>query len=272
MVEGTILSRRDTGVSAAARRLRDEPRDRRQDDRREALVIVALLAAVHHDPSAVTSAVTPPPSPSVVVATGAAVTVLVSGLWALVGHVITIAHEGAHAATALVLGGRVRRVTLNANRDGSTLSQGALFRFPVTAAGYVGPSAFGLAGSALLAHGRAATVLWISLVLLGLLLLSSMNWFGRFLVVSIGGVLFLALRNGSDDVRTLVACALVWLLLIGGVAHVWKHRGGGADFADLRSMTFLVPAVVWAGLALLAACAALVTGGAWLIGALAPPF
>jgi Peptidase M50B-like len=234
-------------------------------------MVAELLGAAqdaHHSGAAATS----PPSQAVVVSTGLVVTALVAGLWALAGHVIVLAHEGAHAATTVLLGGRVRRITLSSNREGATLSQGAALRFPVTAAGYIGPSAFGLAGSALLARGFADSVLWISLVLLGLLLVTSMNWFGRFLVVAVGAGLFLTLRDGSPAVRTVVACAWVWLLLIGGLAHVWKHRAGGADFVRLGSITFVLPAFVWAGLALVATSAALVAAAAWMLGALSPPF
>jgi hypothetical protein len=236
--------------------------------------MVAGLLAVAQDahPSVTTAAATPPPSQAVVVGTGIVVAGLVAGLWALTGHVIVLAHEGAHAATTVLLGGQVRRIILNSNQEGATLSQGAALRFPVTAAGYVGPSAFGLAGSALLARGFADAVLWISLVLLGLFLVTSMNWFGRFLVVAVGAGLFVTLQDGSPVVRTIVACAWVWLLLIGGLAHVWKHRAGGADFVHLGSMTFVVPAFVWAGLALTAAAAALLVGGAWMLGAAMPPF
>jgi hypothetical protein len=212
-----------------------------------------------------------PPSTAVAVVAGGVAVLLVLGVWSLIGHVITIAHEGAHAAATLLLGGRVTQVRLNRDRTGSTASRSPLLQFPVTAAGYLGPSVFGLAGSALLVHGKPDAVLWITLVLLALLLLSTANWFGRFVLVVVGAGLFLVATQAPAGVRLLVACVWVWVLLVGGVLHVWDHRHGGADFAAMRSMTFVVPAVVWAALAFVAAVAALLVGGAWLIGVTAPP-
>jgi hypothetical protein len=212
------------------------------------------------------------PSITTVLVGGVIAVVLVLGVWSLVGHVITIAHEGAHAVAAVLLGGRITEVRLNRDLTGSTRWANAVLQLPVAAAGYLGPSAFGLVGSVLIVHGRSDAVLWISLVLLGLLLLSTANWFGRFAVVLTGAALFLTLQQGSAGVRVVVACAWVWLLLIGGLLHVWNHRHGGADFADLRRMTFVVPPFVWAGFALLVASFALVVGGAWLVGAATPPF
>jgi hypothetical protein len=238
-----------------------------------AVTVGELLAtAAHQGQHATATAANAAPSTAVVVIAAAIAAVLVLGLWSLTGHVITIAHEGAHAVMAVLLGARISQVRLNRDRTGSTMSTRALVQLPVAAAGYIGPSAFGLAGSGLIMHGKADAMLWISLVLLGLLLLTTANWFGRFILVVIGAMLFATLQQGSPGVRLLVACAWVWLLLIGGLLHVWHHRRGGADFADLRRMTLVVPAFVWAGFALAAASAALVTGGAWLVGAAGPPF
>lgn len=242
------------------------------------MVATLLAASAHSGPGVIASgairvtAAGAPPSIATVVVSGAIAAILVLGLWSLVGHVITIAHEGAHAVTAVLLGGRITEVRLNRDRTGSTTSANALLRVPVAAAGYLGPSAFGLVGSILIVHGKADGVLWISLVLLGLLLLTTANWFGRFVVVLTGGVLFVTLHDGSAGARLLVACAWVWLLLIGGLLHVWNHRHGGRDFADLRRMTRIVPPFVWAGVTLVVASIALVASGTWLVGAATPPF
>jgi hypothetical protein len=236
--------------------------------------MVALLLDApdqgRHAAAAVSAAAGASPSLAVVALAAGIAAVLVLGMWSVTGHVIMIAHEGAHAVMAVLLGGKITEVRLNRDRTGSTASTRALVRLPVAAAGYIGPSAFGLVGSGFIVRGKADAVLWISLALLGLLLVTTANWFGRFVVIVTGAVLFLALQQGSVGVRLLVACAWVWVLLIGGVLHIWHHRRGGADFADMRRMTLVVPAFVWAGLALVAASAALVTGSAWLVGAAHP--
>jgi hypothetical protein len=234
-------------------------------------LIAGALQARHEQAAAVSIAATAPPSVTVVSVAGAIAAVLVLGLWSVTGHIITIAHEGAHAATAVLLGGKVTEVRLHRDRTGSTTSARALLALPVAAAGYLGPSAFGLLGSGLIVHGRPDVVLWISLALLGLLLVTTANWFGRFVVIITAALLFVTLHEGSPTVRLLVACAWVWVLLIGGLLHVWRHRRGGVDFAIMHSITGVVPAFFWAGLALAVTAAALVTGGAWLVGAATPP-
>jgi len=237
------------------------------------MVVMPMVASGRHAHDLVVSAGSAVPlSTTAAIAGGVIAAVLAFGLWSFSGHVITIAHEGGHAVAALLLGGRILQVRLNPDRSGSTASSAALLQLPVTFAGYVGPSAFGLVGCLLLVHGRADAVLWVSLVLLALLLLTTANWFGRFVLVVVGAALVATLLRGSPDTRVLIACAWVWLLLIGGVLHVWDHRRGGADFAAMRAMTTLVPAGVWAWITVLTSVAALLLGGAWLLGAAAPPF
>lgn len=237
-------------------------------------MITAPIAGLREAVEAMVAASIPatvPPSSTVVVVAGAIAAVLVLGLWSITGHIITIAHEGAHAAVAVLLGGKVTEVRLHRDRTGSTTSGRALLVLPVAAAGYLGPSVFGLLGSGLIVHGRPDLVLWTSLALLFLLLLTTANWFGRLVVITTGALLLATLYQGSPGLRLLVACAWVWVLLIGGLLHVWRHRRGGVDFMIMHSITGVVPAFLWAGLALVATAAALVLGGAWLVGAATPP-
>lgn len=212
-----------------------------------------------------------PPSLAVVIGTGVLVVVLVVLLWSVVGHLVTFAHEGGHALMAVLLGSRIAGVRLHADRTGVTEYTKPLLRLPVTAAGYLAPSAFGIVGAALVARGRAEAVLWGSLVLLGLLLLVTVNWFGRFAVLLTGVALFGTLQRGSPDVRVLVACVEVWLLLVGGLVHVLQDGRRGVDFGTLRSLTWIVPAALWAAVATLAAAGALGYGGLLLLGAVRGP-
>ena len=212
-----------------------------------------------------------PPSLAVVLAAGAVAVVLVLLLWSVVGHVVTFAHEGGHALAAVLMGSRVHGVRLNRDRTGLTEYSAPLFGLPVTAAGYVAPSGFGVAGAALLARGRGEVVLWVSVALLAVLLLATRNWFGRLAVAVTGAALVLTLQRGTPDEHVLVACVWVWLLLVGGLVHVLRHGAKGSDFHALRRATWIVPATVWAALATTAAAVALVYGGMLLLGAAAPP-
>lgn len=215
---------------------------------------------------AVQAAQAAPPSATVVLAAGGLAVALVLLLWPVVGHVVTFAHEGGHALVAVLLGARVTGVRLHADRTGVTESTKALLELPVTLAGYVAPSAFGVLGAVLLVRGRADVVLLASLVLLVLLLVATRNWFGRLAVAVTGGLLLLTLLRGSADVRTLVACVWVWLLLVGGLVHVLQHGARGADFHALRRATWIVPAALWAALAVAASGLALLYGGLLLVG------
>jgi len=232
--------------------------------------VLALLEAARHG-DAVPAVSAGPPSALVVVATGALATVLVLVLWSVVGHVVTFAHEGGHALAAVLLGARVNGVTLNADRTGATESTKAVFQLPVTLAGYVAPSAFGVLGAVLLVRGQADLVLWVSLVLLVLLVIVTVNWFGRGAVAVTGILLLLTLQRGTPDVRVLVACVWVWLLLVGGLVHVLQHGRRGSDFIELRRATWIVPAALWAALATAATGGALVYGGLLLVGVMPPP-
>jgi hypothetical protein len=84
------------------------------------------------------------------------------------------------------------------------------------------------------------------------------------------GLLWTALR-APVDVKQLVATAWVWLLLAGGVVQVLQDGNQGEDFRTMRRRTFIVPATVWAGIALLLSVAALAGGAALMLGVVDPP-
>jgi hypothetical protein len=214
--------------------------------------------------------VTPPPPLTLVVGTGVFAVVLVTLLWPVVGHLVTFAHEGGHALMAVALGSRVR-VRLHADRTGVTEYTRPLVQLPVTAAGYVAPSGFGVLGAVAVARGSGAEVLVGSVVLLGLLLLVTRNWFGWFALLTTAAAQGVVVAAGSPDVRVAVACVEVWLLLVGGLVHVARHGTHGVDFATLRVLTWVVPAAVWAVVALATAVLALVYGGLLMVGAVPPP-
>ncbi len=213
-----------------------------------------------------------PPAPplALVIGAGALAVVLVALLWPVVGHVVTFAHEGGHALMAVALGSRVS-VRLHADRTGVTEYTRPLLQLPVTAAGYVAPSGFGVLGAVVVARGRGAEVLIGSIVLLGLLLLVTRNWFGRFALLLTAAALLVVLMAGSPDVIVAAACVEVWLLLVGGLVHVARHGAHGVDFATLRVLTWVVPAAVWAMIALATAVGALLYGGLLMVGAVPPP-
>src|SRR4051794_26629966 len=61
-----------------------------------------------------------PPSHGIALAALGVAVVLILGIWELTGHAIVIAHEGAHAAAAWLLGGVPTSVTFNEKGEGLT--------------------------------------------------------------------------------------------------------------------------------------------------------
>ena len=81
--------------------------------------------------------------------------VLLPFVWPFVQHLSVMAHEGAHAATASLLGFTLHGVELNPNATGGT--NGDFVRGPrgiiVAFIGYLGPSACGLGATKLISKG-----------------------------------------------------------------------------------------------------------------------
>jgi hypothetical protein len=211
-----------------------------------------------------------PPERALVVLAAAIAVVLAFGVWPVAGHAITAAHEGGHAAMAVVDGGRTDGVRLYRDRSGETTSWHDGDSFLTTFVGYLAPSIFGVLGALLLAHGRADAVLWASFVLLALLLTTVRNLFGAVVVTLVALLLLATVRRGSADVQTLVACTWVWFLLLGGLVHVAEDRGGGGDHLSMGESSH-IPAPMWVGIHLLCAGVALLAGAVLLVGAVGPP-
>ncbi len=100
----------------------------------------------------------PSPAAAVVVAMGALalVVVLVTPVWRVARHVVTIAHEASHAIAALLTGRRLAGIRLHSDTSGLTVSSGRPrgFGMVLTAfMGYVGPGLIGLGAAALLRQG-----------------------------------------------------------------------------------------------------------------------
>ncbi len=226
-------------------------------------------------------AVAPPPALWLVLLTavvGLAATAMPQA-WRRTRHLVTIAHEGAHAVAAVLSGRRLAGIRLHSDTSGLTVSKGR-DRGPgmvlTAAAGYVGPALVGLAAAALLAHGHAVGVLWLLLVLLALLLLQIRNFFGLWAVLVAGTALVVVTRWTAPEVQLVIAYAVTWFLLLGApraVVELQRHRRGrprdrSSDAAQLARLT-RIPAVLWVGLFLVVTVGCLVLGGRLLLTATA---
>jgi len=213
----------------------------------------------------------PAPGADVVLVSAGFAASLTFAFWWLFGHTITLAHEGGHALTTVLLGGVVDRLELRSDQTGATwLATGPLRRLLVLVAGYTGPSLFGLGGALALRAGRADLVLWGSVALLLWALTVAGNWFGRLVIVAVGITLFLFARSSSADVQAIAACTWIWMLLVGGPIQSFEDRRHGSDHAKLRDAT-LIPVAVWGFLFAAISLAAAATSALVLVGLVSLP-
>ncbi len=186
--------------------------------------------------------------------------VSVDASWQVVRHLTVMAHEGAHAVTGLLLGS-VDGIELRANGTGATDISAAsgLRLFPITLAGYLGPSAFGLGAGKLIELGYTTVVLYGLLFLLFVLLVGLRWSFGLITVLLAGGIVFGIARYTPMVVQVTTAYSITWLLLLSGVRRVLEVGVRSDDGGELRAMTHL-PGALWFVLWLGATLAAAVEG------------
>ncbi|WP_225755674.1 M50 family metallopeptidase [Actinotalea sp. Marseille-Q4924] len=228
----------------------------------------------------VTTPQPPPPGPVVL---GAVVAVLVvlamPRLWRVARHALTIVHEAAHAAVAVLTGRRLQGIRLHSDTSGLTVSVG-LPRGPgmvATAfAGYPGPAVLGLGAAWLLSRGYAVGVLWALLVVLALVLLQIRNGYGLWVVLVSGVVLVLLTSWAPSAWQVAAAYAVTGFLLLGAPRAVLelqaarrreRRRGRGGSDADVLAGLTRVPALLWVGLFLVVCVGAAVLGGSWVLTA-----
>jgi hypothetical protein len=208
-----------------------------------------------------------------VVGAGLLALVLSVIFWPALRFAITIAHEGGHAVTGSVMGGRVDFIHIYRTGGGLThvLDVGPVGGFLFVLAGYLGPSAFGLVGALLLAEDRPDLVLWLSVLFLLLALFQAGNFWGMLTMIITGAIIFMIVRNASPGGQTFFAYTWIWFLLFGGFGHVLvlqniRKQGPDtrSDVHQLRKMTFL-PASLWSGIFWLLTLAALIYGAGILL-------
>jgi peptidase M50B-like protein len=215
-----------------------------------------------------------PPRPVIVGAAMLAFAVVaVPTSWRWSRHVITIAHEGGHAAVALLSGRRLQGIKLHSDTSGLTVSAGrptGLGMIMTLLAGYPAAPVVGLIGALLLTSGRVTLMLGVALLLLPLMLVMIRNVFGVLSIVAVWGAIFAVAWFASTAVQAAFAYTTVWFLLIGGVRPVFElhrqRRRGRMPYSDADQIGRLtyVPALAWVGVFLALAVLALVAG-AWLL-------
>jgi hypothetical protein len=216
------------------------------------------------------------PSQLLVLATAlvALVAVASSRIWPVARTVVTIAHEGGHALTALLTGRRVSSVRVLRSTAGVTVSEGNPAGPGVVltaAAGYLTPPLLGLGAAALLATGHVAGMLMLSLALLAALAVAVRNAYGLLAVLITGAAIAVVLWRASALGEYAFGYALTWFLLFGGVRPVLelqrarRRRLSGRTDADQLAALTRLPAGLWVGLFGVVAVCALAVSTLWLV-------
>ncbi len=213
-------------------------------------------------------AIQTPLSSTETVLIGLVVSVVVtpSATWQLVQHFQVMAHEGMHGVVGSLSGGKVEGIELKQSAEGKTTvmmpadRSGCAFTF----AGYLGPSAFGLGAARLIQFGHIVVVLWVTMLLLGLLLIMLKPSFGYATVPLAGFVIFLVLKHMSQTAEIVAAYAITWFLLLSGVRIVVQRGVNASDAGLLRDRTS-IPRLVWFALWLAGTLTAVVIGARWML-------
>ncbi|MDN5932625.1 MAG: M50 family metallopeptidase [Pseudonocardia sp.] len=195
----------------------------------------------------------------------AAALALVAVLWAVSWRwtrtVVTIAHEGGHALTAVLAGRGLTGIRLHPDTSGLTVSTGApagpglVFTF---LGGYPAPSLLGLGGAALVAADRASWTLWTALALLAATLIHVRNLYGVVSVLTTGALVAAVAYWATPQLQDGFAAALCWFLLFGGLRAVRELQRGlrrgrghghrGTSDADMLARLTGLPGGMWAAL------------------------
>jgi len=165
----------------------------------------------------------------------------------------TWVHESSHALVTVLVGGRVRSITIEPDTSGLTqslLPAGRLARGLVASAGYLGAA---IVGCLLMASTRvekwAHVILsWIGACMLLTLVLWIRNLFGAAVVLAWGIALITLARTGMANAMRFILSLLAIQVALNAVFDIrvlFLIRRGHSDAATMAQL-FLLPAWFWA--------------------------
>jgi hypothetical protein len=202
---------------------------------------------------------------SVVIGLVVTVVVMVPLLSLPAEHFSAMAHEGARALLAVILGLTVVEIILDRHSGSRTSVAGEGLRAGlVVLIGFLGPSLFGLGAAQLISLGYAVPVLWVLVVLLVSMLFLLGRSFGWFSVPVAIVLFYVILRYSHTRTEVIAAYVVAWLLLVSGVRAAVSH-GIRRDDRDVPGSGVHVTGLFGSLLWLAGALAALIVGGALLV-------
>jgi hypothetical protein len=225
------------------------------------------------------TSVQPAPPPAVIALIAAASLALVAlpSIWPYTRMLVTITHEGSHAAAAVLTGRRLRGIRLHSDTSGLTVSSGRPTgpgMVIMLLAGYLGPALVGLGAVTLLITGHSLGLLWLFVILLALLLLQIRNFGGFLVVLGCGAALLAVSWYLPATAQSTLGYLLTWILLIASPKPVLEliaaRRRGRARHSDADQLARLTPVSggMWAVIFLIMNSAGLILGTSLLLPAL----
>ncbi len=194
-------------------------------------------------------------------------------LYVVTRFVSVIPHEGGHATVGKLLFQRIKQIRFQPDGGGVTEFDPPipwLFDILLTAAGYLGPSMFGLLAAEMLVRGWTDMVLWGSLLFLLAMLLAVRGIVGWITVPGLMVVIGYIAVKVDPPLQLLYTHMWVWFLLIAPVEEMLiflEAKGYNRDKTDvavLRRLT-LLPRELWTLILLAGTIAALVYGARLLL-------
>jgi len=194
-----------------------------------------------------------------VIGVAALIAVTLDLTWALVVYGQLMAHEGAHGVIGSVFSHRVTGVSLAGDATGATGVESArgMRGHVFFLVGYLGPNR-------LIAAGHIVAVVWVTIFLLGVLLMWVVNLWGRFVVLLVAGLVYAVGHHAAVRDQEIAAYAITWLLLLSGVRRTFERGAGAKDAEILRDRT-AIPRFIWALVWMAGTLGAVALGGSMLV-------
>lgn len=105
--------------------------------------------------------------------------------------------------------------------------------------GDIGPSLFGLGAAKLIQHGYIVAALYVTLFLLGILLLLLRWSLGLLTVILVGGLVYIIGRYTPVSVQIAAAYVIAWLLPLSGVRGILVRGTQLSDGGKLSELTLI---------------------------------
>lgn len=167
----------------------------------------------------------------------------------------TMFHEDGHALSSMLLGGRVKRISLFSNTEGEAITASRFWigRVITSYAGYTFSSLIAFVCFFLISVGEVKYVLYgfIGFAVVNLVLWVR-NFYGIIWLISFISLCGVLLYYGSENLQIFITFFLSAIILTQSVSTAFiilvlsfKDSKNAGDATNLAKHTFIVPAFIW---------------------------